>query len=183
MVMKAQFTAKMPKIQQIMKLFLALFLISFLFTPLLAPAQAVQEQFQVYPEYEQLNVCSCATAKNRIFIENTGDTASRFVTTESGAGAPYTDYTDGRFSLKPGERHEITQFVTVPCKKEGSFTLNTTISSVFDQSATLQVQLKKAQSVTPPCTPAPFEFTVRNPSGFFEVYQFEVLQIAWTWVE
>src|SRR3989344_2813461 len=190
MVMKAQFTAKMPKIQQIMKLFLALFLISFLFTPLLAPAQAVQEQFQVYPEYEQLNVCSCATAKNRIFIENTGDTASRFVTTESGAGAPYTDYTDGRFSLKPGERHEITQFVTVPCKKEGSFTVNTTISSVFDQSATLstqvhakacenlQVQLKKAQSVTPPCTPAPFEFTVRNPSGFFEVYQFEVLQIT-----
>lgn len=177
--------------KQIVQAFIALCLIMFLFAPLLAstPAHAAKEQFTAFQERTELDVCSCSTAQNTIFIENTGDVTSRFYTTKEGEGAKYTAFTDGRFILKPGEKHKITQFVTAPCKKEGTYELRTNLTSVFDNNMQLTTKINARACnnidlrpntyghITTPCTPRIFESTLRNPSDFFEVYTFEVVQI------
>ncbi|MFO8016652.1 MAG: hypothetical protein R6U32_06105 [Candidatus Woesearchaeota archaeon] len=152
----------------------------------LALEGSLEEDFNAYASQKTIYVCPCSSEKSSMAVENTGDTTSTYSIEQSGPGERFSTLTEKAFSLKPGERKEITNFVRVPCGIKGEYKIDTIIKTVFDTEKEFSQTIKakdcvniglrmvKASAPVCPCSPAEYTFSVQNTGPFLETYNLEM---------
>lgn len=167
------------------KLFYAV-LLAFLLLISIKSGFALQEDFNAYAQNPVLYTCACSSVENVITLENTGDVTSMYGIAQEGRALPYSALDPKTFGLKPGESQKIHNFLTAPCDTEGKYDLTTKIDTRFglmkEFSQTVDVRkcvnIDVIQTNIPeqvcPCTPARYDFVVKNTGDFLEVYSVNV---------
>lgn len=150
-------------------------------------ASALKEDFTAFAGKKDINICSCDLKTDKITVQNTGDITSTFMVYMSGEAAEWANIAPQSFYLEPGEVRQIEQFINVPCRKKGEFTLNTTIKTLFDLEKNLEQTVKISNcanvQIIPlfsgaqnecPCTPVQYGFEVTNTGNHVEMYEISV---------
>lgn len=164
---------------------LVLLISTVLFT--VSSATAVQENFNAAALQNIISMCACDLSANTISVLNTGDITSVYSLDQEGTAAQWSTVAPQAFALEHGEQKTITQFINVPCRARGEYTLNTKINTLFGLRKDLQqtVRITNCPNVeiqpigsstfeTCPCSQSQYQFEIKNTGNHAEEYKIAV---------
>ncbi len=148
---------------------------------------AYKEEFTATSNSEEVTLCACDLAIDKIFLNNNGDVTSTFILEPTGTAAKWVNLAPMTFYLEQGQSKQVDRFIKVPCRARGQYTLDTTIRTIFDTEQELKqtlnvencpnVQITAKSSTRKevcPCTPVQYDFTVTNTGNHVETYELSV---------
>ena len=160
------------------KIFLALVFLVLL-------TQLVSADFVGSSTQSAIDVCSCATAEDTIYVKNTGSTIAYYMLSNN---LDWVTQYPSSFIINPGETQSVKSFVSPSCSFTGDTTLVTEI--VADTTKTLRqkisvnkcnnlnLQIIEQSKESCPCQPLIYKFSVQNTGTFLETYSFSVDKLS-----
>lgn len=146
---------------------------------------AAQENFDASSATQNVVLCTNSITTNSIYVKNTGDVESNYILSATGDASWFTTYSEGQFSLKPGESKLIFVYYA-PGNNQGTYDLETKIKTGFGVEKTVKhsIQAKNCPNIqldvkTPslksnPCQPSQFIFNVKNIGDYTDTFLFGI---------
>jgi len=146
-----------------------------------------QEDFSLFSQSQELNVCSCSSQTNFITIQNIGDFVSIYTIQVSGSGEKFVNQLPQSFTLGPGASRTLSQVFSIPCGVTGEFFVNIKVSTTsgvakeFTQKIIaktcnpIQVYTKNLSQEINPCEKVKFDLILENIAPYSEVYEISAI--------